>query len=74
MVLFGFISLYLFVFLHSVIDTKRKHHFLNSRHMAWVMLVSLPMLGYLGSNLVLVIFLTDEDRFEFVLHFVTSGG
>ena len=30
------------------------------------------MPGYPGSNLVLVIFLTDEDRFEFVLHFVTA--
>ena len=33
-----------------------------------------PMLVEPGSNLVLVIFLTDADRFEFVLHFVTSGG
>jgi hypothetical protein len=39
----------------------------------WLTHALLPMLVNLGSNLVLVFFLTDEDRFEFVLHFVTSG-
>ena len=40
--------------------------------MAWLLKALPPMPVYPGSNLVLVIFLTDEDRFEFVLHFVTA--
>jgi hypothetical protein len=39
---------------------------------AWWLNALTSMPGYPGSNLVLVNFLTNEDRFEFVLHFVTA--